>query len=177
MSLPIPEAKLPMPRIADQSTVADLQGFSKDVLLQNMQNVRSSSAYLRRSFLTLYTMYVALFCLGLVTAVVAIVRGFVAQSVPEAVGAVAIAGLSASSFFALFLTQPLESLERNTIYSAWLTAVTNTYWTQLMYLDDPHTVARDLTRTTDELLGSLSLLADHHSKATGKAVDSAAAPK
>ena len=104
-------------------------------------------------------------------------RGFVAQSAPEAVGAVAIAGLSASSFFALFLTRPLESLERNIIYSAWLTAVTNTYWTQLMYLDDPHTVARDLTRTTDELLGSLSLLADHHSKATGKAVDSAAAPK
>jgi len=111
---------------------------------------------------------VSLFGIGIVTAILAIVRSFTAQSAGEAVGAVAIAGLSAASFFALFLTKPLESLERNSIYSAWLTAVTNTYWTRLMYFSDPRTIEGDLINATTDLVAELSRLSEKHAAATSR---------
>jgi hypothetical protein len=167
MSLPVP--KLPAVTSPSGPILADVDAFSRDVLVEAMKNVRTSSSYIRRSFTTLYVMYVVLFAIGVTAAVVAVIKGFEAQSPGEAAGSLAIGGLSAASFFALFLSRPLESMERNTIYSAWLTAVTTTYWTQLMYLTDPDTVGADLSRITAELVTDLKNLTDRHSIAIGKA--------
>jgi hypothetical protein len=109
-----------------------------------------------------------LFLVGIVTAVFAIIRGFQAHTGGEAIGALAIGGLSAASFFSLYLTGPLESLERNTIYMAWLTAIQNTFWTRLMYFSDLDKIDDELEDATQDLVKDLTTLADKHAAATGK---------
>lgn len=145
-----------------------LNGFAEQVFKENVNGLRYSSWYVRASFWVLLTMYVALFVVGVVTAAFAIIRGFQANTGGEAIGTLALGGLSAASFFSLFLTRPLESLERNTIYMAWLTAVQNTYWTRLMYFSDLSKIDDELEDATQDLVRDLTTLADKHSAAIGK---------
>jgi hypothetical protein len=159
MSMP-PSAvpKLPLPLNSSTPELDELRRFSRDVLHENIDNLRGTGAYIRRAFRTLYVMYVILFAIGSLTAVAAVVKSLTAQSAAEAAGTVAIAGLSAASFFALFLSRPLEALERTSLYATWVTAATNTYWTRLLYFSDGATIDRDLTSATDELVRNLAML-------------------
>ena len=145
-----------------------LNEFAEGVFKENVNGVRYSSWYVRVSFWALFAMYVVLFLVGVVTAVFAVIRGFQANTGGEAVGTLAIGGLSAASFFSLFLARPLESLERNAIYMAWLTAVQYTYWTRLMYFSDLEKIDDELEDATQDLVRDLTTLADKHAAATGK---------
>jgi hypothetical protein len=145
-----------------------LNQFAEGVFKENVNGVRYSSWYVRVSFWVLFAMYVVLFLVGVVTAVFAIISGFQADTTGKAIGTLAIGGISAASFFSLFLIRPLESLERNAIYMAWLTAVQNTYWTRLMYFSDLEKIDDELEDATQDLVKDLTTLADKHAAATGK---------
>lgn len=146
----------------------ELQEFAHKVLVENVQSVVDSARANRRAFRTLYFMYVGLFVVGLGAAVATIVRSFMISSVSDAVTTFAFAGLTAASFYTLFLVRPLESLERDRIFASWLTAATNTYWTRLMYFSDQKKIDEDLVAANDELIGNLSALADRYATAIGK---------
>ena len=171
MALPRPQNANPLlpPELpGGDSYLPELREFAKKVLQANIKNADSSTQYIHQSFSTLLRMYVVLFAVGLVTAVFAILKGFTATSTGEAVGALAIGGLSAVSFYGVFLTRPLESLERNAIFAPWLTAVVNAYWTRLMYFSDLKTLDDDLEDATSDLVTHLSSLADKHAAAIAK---------
>jgi hypothetical protein len=112
-------------------------------------------------------MYVMLFGVGFITAIFAVVRGFQAGTGTEAAGALVLAGLSAASFFSLFLIRPLESLERNSIYASWMTAAMNTYWTRLIYFSDAKTIDKALKGAIEDLVRDLAALADKHRASIG----------
>jgi predicted MFS family arabinose efflux permease len=113
-------------------------------------------------------MYVGMFLVGFGTAIAAIVRGFTATNMPEAITAVAFLGLTAASFFTLFLVRPLESLGRDGIFSSWLLGAMNTYWTRVMLISDPAKGDAELKDANAELMVNLSALADKYAAAIGK---------
>lgn len=168
MGLSVPPA-LPSPsgrgsaggRAADRFTVA--------VLEQAEEGARSTARALRSSRRLQIVLYVLVFAVGLGTAVAAVVTGLIANSTSQAVAGVGLAGLSAASFFAFFLSRPLEALERNAIYSQWLTAAVTAYWTRLAYLDDAQTVDVDIAAATKDLIADLDRLARRHAAATARA--------
>lgn len=159
---------LPAPKHADDTQLRELQQFANGVLQANTGNMIESNGYIRRSFHAVFWMYVVLFVVGVGTAVAATVKGYTASTATETVPALVFAGLSAASFFTVFVTRPLESLERNSIFSSWLIAITNSYWTRLMYLSDPQTVDAELKAATEDLVKDLGILADKYAAAYAK---------
>lgn len=145
-----------------------LRRFANQVLTENATNLVRTGAFNYVSFWVVFVLYCLLFLLGFGTAIAAVIRGFQADSTGAALGTFAIAGVSAASFFALTITRPLESLERNTIYSSWLATILNTYWTRLLYFSKPETIDTDLQDATEDLVKQLTALADQHSTAIGK---------
>ena len=148
--------------------IAEVKKFASSVLAQNAASLQNSSQYLRISYVLLLVMYCTLFVVGVATAVAAIIKGITATNASEALSPLIFAGLSAASFLTLFIVRPLESLERNAIFSTWVVAALNTYWTQLMYFDDPKTIYTDLKSATDDLVATLSALSDKYATAIGK---------
>lgn len=149
-------------------SLASLRKFAVDVLSENSQNLHNSSQSLRLSYLMLSIMYCILFAVGVVTAAAAVFKGLQATNGVEVLPPLVLAGLSVGSFFTLFIVRPLESLERNTILSTWLMAALNTYWTELLYINDQKNAYTDLKNATDDLMSSLNNLADRYAAANAK---------
>ena len=148
--------------------VQELNSFARDVLKENVNSLETLSQYIRRSYQTVYLMYCALFLVGLSTAIAAIIKGITAQNGVEAIPSLIFAGLSTASFFTLFITRPLESLERNTFFSSWIVAIMDNYWTRLMYFQNPQTIDANLKDSISDLVGEMSNLADKYATAIGK---------
>ena len=72
--------------------------------------------------------------------VAAFIKGLTATSVGEAITAVGLAGLTVGIFVAFFVQRPSAALERNAIFMPWVSIVLTTFWTRLLYLDDPATL-------------------------------------
>jgi hypothetical protein len=142
--------------------------FSDTVVAEAQAAARSAMTALRRDRVLMIVLYVALFAVGLGTAVAAVLRGFVAEGASEAVATVGIAGLSAASFFAFFLARPLEALERNAVHTQWLAAAVTAYWTRMAYFADAGTVDEDITTATRQLIIDLDRLARRHAEAIGR---------
>ena len=151
-----------------QPGVQDLNSFAQEVLKENVNSLETLSQYIRRSYQTVYLMYCTLFLVGLVTAIAAIIKGFTAQNGIEAIPSLIFAGLSTASFFTLFITRPLESLERNTFFSSWIVAIMDNYWTRLMYFQNPQTIDANLKDAISDLVSELSNLADKYATAIVK---------
>ena len=152
----------------DPEEQAQVKKFANRVLNEDRKSLQFTSQYIRRSYNTVFGMYILLFLVGLGTAIAAIAKGFVAQNGTEAIPSLIFAGLSAASFFTLFITRPLESLERNTFFSSWLIVIMNNYWTRLMYFKEPKTIDKDLQDATDKFNTELSSFADKYAAAIGK---------
>jgi hypothetical protein len=167
MSQPQPSA-LPQPPNVSPATSSAVNNFAETVLKRAETSARSTTRALERSRRLQIVLYVLLFSVGLGTAVAAIVASLQASSMEQAVAGLGIAGLSAASFFAFFLARPLEALERNAIYTQWLTAAVTAYWTRLVYLDDPNTVNADIEAATNDLIATLDQLASRHATATAR---------
>jgi transposase len=97
-------------------------------------------------------MYRILFGVGVLTACFAIYKGFSASNPSQIVPSLVFAGLSAASFFTLTIVRPLDSLERNTIFSSWIIGLTNTYWTRIALIDDLQKQQDELKQANDDLL-------------------------
>lgn len=168
MSLPPPPG-LPQPLDASPTTARAVDQFATTVLERAAANADATSRALERGRKLQIVLYVLVFTVGLGTAVAAVVTCLMVNSVGEAVAGIGLAGLSAASFFAFFLARPLEALERNAIYSQWLTAAVTAYWTRLAYLNDTETVDSDIKAATGGLIADLDKLARRHAAAVARA--------
>jgi hypothetical protein len=177
LPLPEPEGQLASPRLERSASLPDFdresaaneaaRAFTATVLVQAQENARAAMQALERGRRLLVIVHLLVFAVGLGAGVAAVVRGFLSDDAGEALATVGIAGLSAASFFALFLTRPLQSLERNAIYAQWLAAAVNSYWTRLAYLQNLENVDADIEGITKDLVADLDRLARRHAVATG----------
>jgi hypothetical protein len=132
---------LPRPRHGDPlETTQELRALAAAVLREDVETLARSTDYLRRSYRVVFIGYVAMMVFGVAAIVAAFVKGLTAASIGEAVASVGLAGLTVGIFVAFFVQRPSAALERNAIFMPWVSIVLTTFWTRLLYLDDPATI-------------------------------------
>src|SRR5207253_10946788 len=125
-------------------------------------------AYLRRSYRAVFLGYLAMLVFGLGAVIAAFVKGLQATSVGQAVAAVGLSGLTVGIFAAFFIQRPSAALERNAIFMPWVSIVLTTFWTRMLYLDDPATLDAKLGHAAKEASDELSAIAMRYAAIDGK---------
>lgn len=152
--------QLPRPRHGDPlRTTEELRALAAAVLDEDVRTLGRTTAYLRRSYRVVFVAYVAMLVFGLAAVIAAFVRGLTAASISESVAAAALAGMTVGIFVAFFVQRPSAALERNAIFMPWVSVVLTTFWTRLLYLDDPATLDLKLGRAAKEASEELSTIA------------------
>ena len=137
--------RLPRPRHGDpKQATMELRELAAAVLADDIQTLSRTTAYLRRSYRAVFVAYVAMLVFGLAAVCAAFVKGLTATTVGEAVAAIGLAGMTVGIFVAFFVQRPSAALERNAIFMPWVSIVLTTFWTRLLYLDDPATLDAQL---------------------------------
>lgn len=72
------------------------------------------------------------------------------------------AGIDAATFLTFFLSNPIENLEKDMGFVAWLGLTYNTYWTRSYYATDENTFQKDMQNVTDDAVKSLQQLLSTH---------------
>jgi hypothetical protein len=154
------ERQLPRPRHGDPlRTTEELRALAAAVLEEDVQTLARSTAYLRRSYRVVFVAYVAMLVFGLAAVVAAFVRGLTASTTGQSVAAAVLAGMTVGIFVAFFVQRPSAALERNAIFMPWVSVVLTTFWTRLLYLDDPATLDQRLGHAAKEASDELSTIA------------------
>jgi hypothetical protein len=163
------EMRLPRPRHGDPvQTTAELRELAAAVLSEDVRTLARTTAYLRRSYRTVFIGYVAMLVFGVAAVVAAFVKGLTADNVGEAVAAVGLAGLTVGIFTAFFIQRPSAALERNAIFMPWVSIVLTTFWTRMLYLDDPATLDLKLGKAAKDASDELSAIALRYAVIDGK---------
>jgi hypothetical protein len=161
--------RLPRPRHGDpRDTTQELRALAAAVLQEDVETLARSTAYLRRSYRVVFAGYVAMMVFGVAAIVAAFVRGLTAHSLGESITAVGLAGLTVGIFIAFFVQRPSAALERNAIFMPWVSIVLTTFWTRLLYLDDPDTLDAKLGRAAKEASDELSAIAMRYAVIDGR---------
>lgn len=161
--------RLPRPRHGDPvRTTEELRALAQAILHEDVQTLARTTQYLRRSYRVVFAGYVAMMVFGVAAIVAAFVKGLTAASVGEAVSAIGLAGLTVGIFVAFFVQRPSAALERNAIFMPWVSIVLTTFWTRLLYLDDPATLDAKLGKATKEASDELSAIAMRYAVIDGK---------
>jgi hypothetical protein len=77
-------------------------------------------------------------------------------------------GLTVVAFLAFFISRPLQSLEQNIMLITWLGLIYNTYWTRLMYANDPANIQDELEKIITTTISEMKELADKQAELSGK---------
>jgi hypothetical protein len=163
------EMRLPRPRHGDPvRTTAELRELAAAVLSEDVRTLARTTAYLRRSYRTVFIGYVAMLVFGVAAVVAAFVKGLTADNVGEAVAAVGLAGLTVGIFAAFFIQRPSAALERNAIFMPWVSIVLTTFWTRMLYVDDPATLDLKLGKAAKDASDELSAIALRYAVIDGK---------
>jgi len=163
------EMRLPRPRHGDPvQTTAELRELAAAVLSEDVRTLARTTAYLRRSYRAVFIGYVAMLVFGVAAVAAAFVKGLTANNVGEAVAAVGLAGLTVGIFAAFFIQRPSAALERNAIFMPWVSIVLTTFWTRMLYLDDPATLDLKLGKAAKEASDELSAIALRYAVIDGK---------
>ena len=161
--------RLPRPRHGDpMETTHELRALAASILQEDVQTLARTTAYLRRSYRVVFCGYVAMMVFGVAAIVAAFVKGLTAASVGEAAASVGLAGLTVGIFVAFFIQRPSAALERNAIFMPWVSIVLTTFWTRLLYLDDPATLDAKLGHAAKEASDELSAIAMRYAAIDGK---------
>ena len=161
--------RLPRPRHGDPvRTTSDLRALAAAVLEDDIQTLARTTAYLRRSYRVVYAGYVAMLIFGLGAVVAAFLKGLQATTVGEAVAAIGLSGLTVGVFAAFFIQRPPAALERNAIFMPWVSIVLTTFWTRLLYLDDPETLDAKLGKAAKDASDELSAIALRYAVIDGR---------
>ncbi|HEY7398333.1 MAG TPA: hypothetical protein VH538_08530 [Gaiellaceae bacterium] len=161
--------RLPRPRHGDPlQTTDELRELAAAILQDDVQTLARTTAYLRRSYRIVFVGYVAMMAFGVSAVVAAFVKGMEASSLGEAAAAVGLAGLTVGIFIAFFVQRPSAALERNAIFMPWVSIVLTTFWTRLLYLDDPATLDAKLGHAAKEASDELSAIALRYAAIDGK---------
>jgi hypothetical protein len=163
------EMRLPRPRHGDPvRTTAELRTLAAAVLSEDVQTLARTTAYLRRSYRAVFVGYVAMLVFGLAAVVAAFVKGLTATTLGQAAAAIGLAGLTVGIFTAFFIQRPSAALERNAIFMPWVSIVLTTFWTRMLYLDDPATLDTQLGKAAKEASEELSAIALRYAVIDGK---------
>src|SRR5881397_1313126 len=161
--------RLPRPRHGDpEQTAIELRELAASILHDDIETLARTTAYLRRSYRVVFVAYVAMLVFGLAAVAAAFVKGLTASSVGEATAAVGLAGLTVGIFVAFFVQRPSAALERNAIFMPWVSIVLTTFWTRMLYLDDPDTLDAKLGHAAKEASDELSAIALRYAVIDGK---------
>jgi hypothetical protein len=160
--------QLPRPRHGDSDTTLELRELAAAVLHEDVQTLARTTDYLRRSYRVVFYGYVAMMVFGVGAIVAAFIKGLTANSVAEAAAAIGLAGLTVGIFVAFFVQRPSAALERNAIFMPWVSIVLTTFWTRLLYLDDPATLDAKLGHAAKEASDELSAIALRYAVIDGK---------
>ena len=161
--------RLPRPRHGDPvETTQELRDLAAAILQEDVQTLARTSAYLRRSYRVVFFGYVAMMVFGVAAIVAAFVKGLTATSVGEATASIGLAGLTVGIFVAFFVQRPSAALERNAIFMPWVSIVLTTFWTRLLYLDDPATLDAKLGHAAKEASDELSAIALRYAAIDGR---------
>jgi hypothetical protein len=161
--------RLPRPRHGDPlRTTQELRELAAAILEDDVQTLARTTAYLRRSYRIVFVGYVAMMLFGVLAVVAAFVKGLTASSPGEAAAAVGLAGLTVGVFVAFFVQRPSAALERNAIFMPWVSIVLTTFWTRMLYLDDPATLDTKLGHAAREASDELSAIALRYAAIDGK---------
>ena len=90
------------------------------------------------------------------------------RTIGQAAAAIGLAGLTVGIFIAFFVQRPSAALERNAIFMPWVSIVLTTFWTRLLYLDDPATLDAKLGHAAKEASDELSAIALRYAVIDGK---------
>jgi hypothetical protein len=160
---------LPRPRHGDPlETTQELRALAAAVLREDVETLARTTDYLRRSYRVVFIGYVAMMIFGVAAIVAAFVKGLTAATIGEAVASVGLAGLTVGIFVAFFVQRPSAALERNAIFMPWVSIVLTTFWTRLLYLDDPATLDAKLGHAAKEASEELSAIAMRYAVIDGK---------
>ena len=161
--------RLTRPRHGDPiRTTAQLRDLAAAVLEDDVQTLARTTAYLRRSYRAVFVAYLAMLVFGLAAVIAAFIKGLQATTIGEAVAAVGLAGLTVGVFAAFFIQRPSAALERNAIFMPWVSIVLTTFWTRLLYLDDPETLDLKLGKAAKEASDELSAIALRYAVIDGR---------
>jgi hypothetical protein len=161
--------RLPRPRHGDpDETPTELRALAASILREDVDTLARTTAYLRRSYRVVFVGYVAMMTFGIAATVAAFVKGLTATNVGEAAAAIGLAGLTVGIFVAFFVQRPSAALERNAIFMPWVSIVLTTFWTRLLYLDDPETLDAKLGHAAREASDELSAIALRYAVIDGK---------
>lgn len=166
----LPGAKLPPPIGATFIDVpTEIRKAWIDYMVHGFKNneemfKRTLEAFMKPYHLTIW-MYGVLFAIGIMLFVVAAMIGL--RDSKSAV-AIAFAGLGAGAFLSFFIRQPVQALEENLEFITWLGVAFNTYWTRLMYIQDPKLVQQELKAADEDYRKTIELLITKHAELRGK---------
>lgn len=161
--------RLPRPRHGDShDTTLELRELAAAVLHEDVQTLARTTDYLRRSYRVVFVGYVAMMVFGVAAIVAAFVKGLTANSIAEAAASISLAGLTVGIFVAFFVQRPSAALERNAIFMPWVSIVLTTFWTRMLYLDDPATLDAKLGHAAKEASDELSAIAMRYAAIDGK---------
>jgi len=160
---------LPRPRHGDEEiTTHELRALAAAVLHDDVQTLARTSKYLRRSYRVVFIGYIVMLVFGVGAIAAAFIRSMTATSIPAAITAAGLAGLTVGIFVAFFVQRPSAALERNAIFMPWVSIVLTTFWTRLLYLDDPETLHVKLGQAAKEASDELSAIALRYAVIDGK---------
>ena len=161
--------RLPRPRHGDPiRTTAELRDLAAAVLEDDVRTLATTTAYLRRSYRAVFVGYLAMLVFGLGAVIAAFVKGPQATTLGQAVAAIGLSGLTVGIFAAFFIQRPSAALERNAIFMPWVSIVLTTFWTRLLYLDDPATLDAGLGKAAKEASDELSAIALRYAVIDGR---------
>ena len=149
-------------------TTQELRELAAAVLQDDVQTLARTTAYLRRSYRVVFIGYIAMMVFGVAATAAAFVKGLTATSMAQAAAAIGLAGLTVGIFAAFFVQRPSAALERNAIFMPWVSIVLTTFWTRLLYLDDPATLDAKLGHAAKEASDELSAIALRYAVIDGK---------
>jgi len=163
------EVQLSRPRHGNPlETTQELRELASAILQDDIQTLARTTAYLRRSYRIVFVGYIAMMVFGIAAIVAAFVKGMGATTLGEALPAIGLAGLTVGIFIAFFVQRPSAALERNAIFMPWVSIVLTTFWTRLLYLDDPATLDAKLGHAAKESSEELSAIAMRYAVIDGK---------
>jgi hypothetical protein len=119
--------------------------------------LKSSMQRVGQSFTGHMVMNYAVFAVGLVAFVLAAVKGLDNPGKSDAIVTAAFGGLSAAAFIAYFISRPIAAVASAGPEAAWILSAVNTYWTKLIYLNNPATFVRDIEHAQKDFEESMVL--------------------
>ncbi len=102
-------------------------------------------------------MSVAVFAVGLSSFAFAVFKGVNSPGTSDAIVSAAFGGLTAATFIAYFISRPTAAVASAGPEAAWLLGMVNTYWTKLIYLNNPSTFVRDIEAAQKDFEDSMTL--------------------